>query len=70
MRVQALQDGFFGGSLRVKGSFFFAPDDAKASWFVEVEDAPEPAPKLVSRASPKGVALPGQAAKNTPSDIV
>lgn len=37
MKVIALKDGFYAGSLRQRGEQFDVADGAKASWFAPVE---------------------------------
>lgn len=38
MQVRALENGFFGGSLRRAGTTFDVPDGTKAKWFAPIEE--------------------------------
>jgi len=47
--VIANKTGFYDGSLVFEGSTFEVEDDLAASWFVDLNPPPEPAPLAKSR---------------------
>ena len=52
MKVIAIKEGFYGGSVRPVGSQFDVDEKAKASWFAPVGDVK--APKAEAEAKSKG----------------
>lgn len=58
MKVVALKQGFFDGSLREQGAVFEVPDNSKARWFAPVESeagAKASKPKAQAKQAPKAL---------------